>query len=76
MSTNTHFVTRAGYDGPCCADCAAAVGQYREMDETEPDYGKPCQSCEDMERERQRELEEAAREREALDALAEEQRGQ
>lgn len=74
MSTNTHYATRAGYEGPCCADCAAAVGQCREMAETEPEYGKPCQSCAEMERERLREEEDAAAEREALDALAEEQR--
>lgn len=72
MSTNTHYVTFPGYEGPCCADCAAAVGWYREMEASEPEYGKPCQSCEEMERERAREQEEWEAENEALNRLAEE----
>lgn len=50
IGTNTHQVTRPGYEGPCCVDCAEAVGGYIALPESSVDFGEPCWSCTEMAR--------------------------
>lgn len=51
MTTATHYVLRPGYEGPCCLDCASAVGgARRELAPSDAGYGQPCWSCEEMQR--------------------------
>jgi hypothetical protein len=67
IGTNTHYVTRPGYEGACCADCAAAVGQYRALLPSAQEFGEPCWSCEEMAREADADAIRAEEERNAID---------
>jgi hypothetical protein len=67
IGINTHYVTRRGYEGACCADCAAAIGDYRALSPAAPEFGEPCWSCEEMAREAAADAIRAEEERNAID---------
>lgn len=75
INTATHFCIFPGCEGPCCLDCAAAVGgERRELRRGEAGYGEPCSSCVEMAQDAELEEQQSAEEQRAQDEEAERQR--
>ena len=69
INTATHRITKPGYEGLACADCAAAIGVYEEMSGEERS-SMPCPPCVEAERDADAERCRAEQEEAALGADA------